>query len=328
MSEDARARGGARARRRCRSPRVHVESTGAGPPLVLLHGWGLHAGLFAPLVPSLARRFRVHAVDLPGHGHSATVAPYTLDALVDAVAAPFDATGEPLRVLGWSLGGQVAMRWAMRERGRFARLALVATSPRYVAAPDWEHAMSAETLRRFGDELAVSWRLTMQRFLALQVHGSDEGRATLAALRRQLLARGDPSPAALADALAVLASTDLRDRVHAIATPTLVVSGERDLLAPAGAGAWLAAALPDARYVLIEGAAHAPFLSHRAAFDAALDTLPRWLSGPRRHRRHRIRARSTRAACGARSGARRRATMPRRCCSARWAAGSPSGSTS
>lgn len=254
-------------------PRVHVESVGAGPPVVLLHGWGLHGGLFAPLLPSLARRFRVHAVDLPGHGHSAPVAPCTLDALVDAVAAPFHAEREPLTVLGWSLGGQVAMRWAMRESGRVARLALVATTPRFVATHDWLPAMGAETLARFGDELAVSWRLTMQRFLALQVHGSDEGRATLAALRHQLFARGDPAPGALAGALALLASSDLREGARTIAARSLVVSGERDLLAPAAAGEWLAAALPDARYVCIEGAAHAPFLSHRAAFDRALDAF-------------------------------------------------------
>ena len=47
---------------------VHVESAGAGPPLVLLHGWALHGGLFAPLMAGYAARFRVHAVDLPGHG--------------------------------------------------------------------------------------------------------------------------------------------------------------------------------------------------------------------------------------------------------------------
>jgi pimeloyl-[acyl-carrier protein] methyl ester esterase len=251
--------------------RVHVESVGAGPPLVLLHGWAMHGGLFAPLLPSLARRFRVHVVDLPGHGHSTGVVPATLDALVDVVAAPFDAEREPLRVLGWSLGGQVAMRWAMRARGRVSRVALVATTPRFTAAPDWPHAMSAETLGRFGDELAGSWRSTLQRFLALQVHGSDADRATLATMRRHLHARVEPSRPALAAALALLASIDLRSIVGDVKVPSLVVAGERDALVPAAAGTWLAAALPDARLERIAGAAHVPFLSHRAAFDRALD---------------------------------------------------------
>jgi pimeloyl-[acyl-carrier protein] methyl ester esterase len=133
--------------------------------------------------------------------------------------------------------------------------------------------MDARTLARFGDEFAASWKLTMQRFLALQVHGSDDGRATLAALRHQLTARGEPSREALAAALAILAAADLRDAVASIDVPALVVTGERDAIAPPAAGAWLARALPRGRLAPIAGAAHVPFLSHRAAFDAALDAF-------------------------------------------------------
>ena len=49
---------------------LHIEIVGDGPPLVLLHGWGLHGGVFAPLVDRLSDRFRMHLVDLPGHGYS------------------------------------------------------------------------------------------------------------------------------------------------------------------------------------------------------------------------------------------------------------------
>src|SRR5690606_2848134 len=69
-------RGGRRAGRRARRAdrmSAFVETHGAGPDLVLVHGWGLHGGLFGPLVPLLAERRRVHVVDLPGHGRSATV---------------------------------------------------------------------------------------------------------------------------------------------------------------------------------------------------------------------------------------------------------------
>jgi pimeloyl-[acyl-carrier protein] methyl ester esterase len=51
-----------------------------------------------------------------------------------------------------------------------------------------------------------------------------------------------------------------------IAAPALVVTGSRDALAPAAAGEWLANAMANARYAQIDGAAHAPFLSHRDAF--------------------------------------------------------------
>ena len=95
---------------------VHVESVGSGPPLVLLHGWAMHSGLFAPLLPRLTDRFRVHLVDLPGHGHSPTLSRYSLDTIAAAVGEAVSSaagTAEPVTVLGWSLGGMVALHWAL-----------------------------------------------------------------------------------------------------------------------------------------------------------------------------------------------------------------------
>jgi pimeloyl-[acyl-carrier protein] methyl ester esterase len=248
-----------------------MEVTGQGPPLVLLHGWAMHSGIWGPLVANLARHHRVIAVDLPGHGHSAPTAPCTLDAMAEAVDATIGHDGQPVAVLGWSLGGLVAMRWALARPARVRRLALVCATPRFVAGPDWPHAMSDETLRRFGDELHVAWKPTVQRFLALQVHGSDHGRATLAALRDQLWARGEPSRQALSDTLHVLATSDLRNEVAGLVQPALVVSGARDTLSPPAAGRWLAWTMPQARFVEMPGAAHAPFLSHGAAFSAIVE---------------------------------------------------------
>ena len=253
--------------------KLFVESTGHGPPLVLLHGWAMHSGIWGPVVAHFAHRFRVHAVDLPGHGHSAPIAPCTLDAIVAAVDASLAAEARPLTLLGWSLGGLVAMRWAQSQPARIDRLALVCTSPKFVAGDGWPHAMPAEAIARFGDELHVAWKLTVQRFLALQVHNSEHGRATLAAMREQLWARGEPTRSALSAVLDVLAATDLRADVPHITQPTVVIAGGRDTLTPPDAGRWLAAAIPGARFEEIAGSAHAPFLSHRDEFLAALEAL-------------------------------------------------------
>jgi pimeloyl-[acyl-carrier protein] methyl ester esterase len=252
---------------------VHIETTGRGSPLVMLHGVAMHSGLWQPLLPWLAERHRVLLVDLPGHGHSAAVAPYTLDtltsAVAEAVAASLPKGSAPPLVLGWSLGGAIALNWALMAPERVAGLILTATSPCFVARHDWPHAMQADALQRFGDELAVSYRFTLMRFLTLNVQGSDNARAALAPLRRHLFARGEPSPTVLKAALQLLAAIDLRDRLASIHTPAIVIAGERDALAPAAAGRWLAGALPDARFELVAGAGHAPFLSHPEAFTKA-----------------------------------------------------------
>ncbi len=254
---------------------VHIESAGRGPPLVLLHGWAMHAGLWQPVLPRLIRRFRVHNVDLPGHGLSPAMTPYTLAALVGAVASAVealpDARGAPLTLLGWSLGGLVALEWARTRPPTVSALVLVATTPCFVQRDDWPHAMAAATLDRFGDELVASYRLTLQRFLTLQIQGSEHSRVALAQMRTTLFARGEPAPAALRAALALLAATDLRDSVAAVAQPSLVIAGDRDALTPPAASRWLAGALPQATLAPIAGAGHAPFLSHSEAFLAALE---------------------------------------------------------
>jgi pimeloyl-[acyl-carrier protein] methyl ester esterase len=247
---------------------VHVETQGRGRPVVLLHGFAMHAGLFAPILPALARTHRVHAVDLPGHGHSPPLASFDLPSLAAAVDAAIDA--HDVTVLGWSLGGQVALQWALTQPARVAKLVLVATTPSFVVRDGWPHAMSRETLARFGDELRASYRLTLSRFLALQVHGSDAGRATLATLRARLFERGEPSRHALDASLRLLEQNDLRSALARIAAPALVIGGERDALVPLAATRSLSAALPNASHRTIEGAAHAPFLSHRDAFERAV----------------------------------------------------------
>jgi pimeloyl-[acyl-carrier protein] methyl ester esterase len=230
-----------------RPPLVHLESEGIGPPLLLLHGFALHGGLFGPIVPALARRHRVHVADLPGHGLSAPQANLTLDGIVAALAAALPADCEPLAILGWSLGGAVALHWAATAPERVSRLVLVGATPAFVARNDRPH-----------------------------VQGSEQGRATLALLRDQLFARGEPTPAALAESLALLARTDLRNEVPHVRAPALVITGGHDRLAPAAAGAWLARALRNAIRIDIAGAAHAPFLSHRDVF---LDALTGFLDG-------------------------------------------------
>ncbi|MBS0319241.1 MAG: pimeloyl-ACP methyl ester esterase BioH [Proteobacteria bacterium] len=249
---------------------LHVETVGAGPPLVLLHGWGLHAGFFAPALGRLARASCVMAVDLPGHGASPPLSPYTLDAIVEALDATLAAVDEPVTLLGWSFGGLVALRYAARMPARVARLVLACTTPRFTRAPDWPQGVDAEVVRRFGDELTLAYDATVKRFLTLQMMGAPEPRPTLAAMRAQLAIRRAPDPVALRGALDILLATDIRAQVPGLTQPALVVTGGRDALTPPAAGAWLAATLPHATLCAIEDAAHVPFLSHPAAFDAAL----------------------------------------------------------
>ena len=239
---------------------LHVERRGHGPDLVLLHGWALHGGMWGPWLTELALNARLHLVDLPGHGYSPWSADLRgLPALAREVArhVPRGAS-----LLGWSLGGMIALELARQEPGLAGALVLVATTPKFVAGDDWEHGMQAAVLDEFAHGLATDHRGTVQNFLALQTRGDERSTETLRMLRRNLEAHGPPDPRALEAGLEILRSADLRDTLPGISLPSLVIAGDHDRLTPAGAGRALAAALSQARYREIPRSGHAPFLSH------------------------------------------------------------------
>ena len=249
---------------------LHVERSGSGRDLVLLHGWGLHGGIWSGAIADLSARFRVHAVDLPGHGRSAAAAFGDLDAVVDLVA---QAIPEAAIVCGWSLGGLLAQRLAVRHAACVRALALVATTPCFVERGDWEHGVKAEVLAGFSADLRRDPQATLRAFVTLNAAGGAQGRSALRELAAEFASLGAPHSAVLDAGLSALETADLRGDTAAIRQPAVVIHGGRDALVPIGAGRWLAAHIAGARMVELERCAHLPFISHRAEFVDALTSL-------------------------------------------------------
>lgn len=248
-----------------------VETIGHGPALGLVHGWAMHGGLFAPLVERLRDRFTLHLVDLPGHGHAREDA----RALDPAALARELVDLAPGAVwLGWSLGGQVALRAALDHPQRVRGAVLVASSPRFVRDEQWPHGVSPTLFGDFGDALQRDFRGTLEGFLALEALGSESAQAELRELRAQAFARGEPAPRALLEGLALLDAFDVRHELPRLEVPTLWLAGRRDRLVPLGAMPAAAALAPNARSVVIAGAGHAPFLG---AADAVADEITRFM---------------------------------------------------
>lgn len=242
---------------------VFVDVVGRGPNLTMLHGWGLNGAVWNGVRDTLAEKFTLHIVDLPGHGHSQSEAITTLTETAQAIASVMPKYSH---LLGWSLGGQIALELARRHADRIDKLLLVATTPCFLQRSDWPHAVLPAVLDDFGARLANNTAATIKSFLALQVLNQPNMRDTMTKLQQALISRGNIDPAALTGGLEILRNTDLREQIPHIAHATLVMQGDHDALAPEPAGRWLANSLPRARYVMMAHAAHAPFLSHREAF--------------------------------------------------------------
>ena len=247
---------------------MHVDVIGDGAPLVLLHGWAMHGGVYAPLVEVLAAHYRCYVVDLPGHGLSDERDGFALHAVSERLLAQLP----PAVWLGWSLGGLIAQRAAIDAPDRVRALVAVAATPRFVVAPDWPGAVPVQVFEQFARDLARDYRATIERFLALEVHGDAQARAEIRWLRQRLAERPPGDPAVLGDVLRMLASTDLRGELGDLRLPSLWFAGQHDRLVPS-AGMRAAAALCGGEFLMIERAGHAPFLSQPARVAEAIHRL-------------------------------------------------------
>ena len=247
---------------------LHVEVVGNGPPLVLLHGWAMHGGVFAPLVARLRGARTLHVVDLPGHGHSAgCTIPLALEPCVAAIARAVPA-GAPW--CGWSLGGLIALHAAATRPEAVSALAMLCASPRFVRGDDWRFGVSAEIFREFAAGLRDDYQGTLDRFVALEAFGSEHARDEIRALRDALFARCEPAATVLADGLGLLETADLRGALPGLRVPSLWLAGRRDRLVDPRAMRDAAALAPGSEFEVVEHAGHAPFMSHADAVASRL----------------------------------------------------------
>ena len=247
---------------------LYRHTVGSGPEIVLLHGWGMHAGVWEDVAKSLLEDYRVTVLDLPGHGYSRLSE--TGHTLADLCAAVSAVTPPQATWVGWSLGGLVAQQVAITAPERVNRLVLVNSTPCFMQRPDWPHGIAPLVLRRFAEELRQNYRATLKRFIALEVHGSEHATAQLHHLKTMLFQHGEPDVSALEDGLAILEQADLRAELSRIVCSTLLLMGQRDQLVPAAAGAAIQQWLPNARLHIFPRAGHAPFFSHLPEFLAEL----------------------------------------------------------
>lgn len=210
---------------------------GEGEPLVVVHGLGGAAVNFSELGPLLARRRRVLILDLPGHGGSAPLAEVSgLESYADHVAAVAEVEGMlPAPVLGYSMGGVVALRLAVARSEDVTALALV--SPAGIVsttrrAEIWFAAAGtlrpARIMARFRYVFARSPRL---RFLPFGIWGADDPRSLSPEAVHGFLA-GPPEHTDVDSAGRALLRDDPRADLGLVSCPTLLLWGARDRLVP------------------------------------------------------------------------------------------------
>ena len=250
---------------RCLHVQCHGEADGT--PTVLIHGGAMNSHNWDTLVPALvAAGHRAITIDMRACGRSdRDFVAMDVPSLGTDVVTVLDALGiGRAAVVGWSVGGAVAVAAAHALGPRLDRLVVIGgATPRLredVDYPGLPAAAFGATQQALADDRAGFWRaMSSILFREPQPDIVEE-------CWRQFMSSGTQFEKTLAN----LADLDQRPLLADITAPTLVCHGRHDLYVPVTFGERLAAGLPNAQLVVFENSGHAPFLEERQAFHAQL----------------------------------------------------------
>ena len=234
---------------------------GRGEPLLMIHGWGVNSEIWISLVDELKFFASVYVVYLPGMGGSSSISPYTLDNLAKEIKA--NVPIKKCSILGWSLGGQVAMNLAIRMPEFVEKLILMSTTPCFVEKKDWSYGVNKQFFSNFEMEAKQNLNNTLMKFFLIQTRDIDDSKNVMRFLKNEFIEIRDENKSGMQLALNVLKETDLRNEVQKIDKPTLIIAGDKDRLTSSKASIWLYEKIKGATLKEIKGANHMPFISHR-----------------------------------------------------------------
>lgn len=246
----------------------YSDSGGDGLPVLLIHAFPLHGGMWEPQVEALSDRFRFIAVDLKGFGGSDAPddrSQYSVDSSADELAAVLDEAGVTKAVIcGLSMGGYIAFALLRRHRDRVAGLVLADTR----AEADPPEGVAKRTSQQELVEKEGIGALSDGLINALLAEPTREKKPDVVQRVRELM--DNPAAGYIGALEALKTRPDSTDDLVGISVPTLIIVGENDALTPVDFSRKMHERIGGSRLVVIPEAGHLSNLEAPEAFNGAL----------------------------------------------------------
>jgi pimeloyl-ACP methyl ester carboxylesterase len=247
---------------------LFVEQSGAGTPLLLIHGLMVSGAMYQPVLPALVTHYRLIVPDLRGHGRSGALGgPYSVEQLARDLAQLLDDLQiDAAHVLGYSQGGAVAQQFAHDYPKRVRGLVLGCT-----------YAYNMLSRRERLEGMLAPWFVRIlgmrrvARLLFSGVGGGERLPPETARWLQEILAANDKTR--MVAAVEAMKAFDSRPWLHQITCPTLVIAGAEDTAVPLAHADMLAQGIPGAQLRVVDGAGHTLIWTHTDIFVQAVQAF-------------------------------------------------------
>ena len=239
--------------------------------LLFLHGLGGgHHAWDAQLVHFSTLGYAAHAWDQPGYGHSAMVEPYDLEQVSAALARLIESLGgEPVVLVGHSMGGLIAQETYLRYSHLVKALVLTFTSAAFVGGSAFGKQFVAERLA------PLDQGKSMKELAAMSMPAHRGSRSDPAGVEHAQQIMAEIPPETYRKAVHLLTTFDRRADLPKIAVPTLLIAGSDDKTAPPAIMASMQRKIPGSELVTLEGCGHLGPMDQPSEFNAALERFLR-----------------------------------------------------
>jgi len=245
---------------------IHYTIKGSGRPLVLIHGWAMHTGVWQGFSDMLAECCRIIEVDLRGHGASkAMPGPHTFEQYArDLIALLAHLKLRDAALLGWSMGASIILKMYELGYQNAGPLVLIGANPSLIQRDDYENGLAPVIIKRLTRQLQRNYQTGLGVFLNLLCTEQEHADFSAdKAYRAAMDSMNYPEQAAALSTLACLQEEDLRSSAAQIKSPALIVHGEQDGICLSSGGQYLYDTMPNAQMLMLPQTGHMPFITRR-----------------------------------------------------------------